>query len=119
MSAKRRRRSGTSGGRAISPVAPNQVDVPARPADYRQMDRRAQIGVLIVALILVGVVVIGADFVLGAISGPGTAPSATPSAMPSATSSATPSASPTPFGVVVPGKGGDWTNVSLADKGRT
>ena len=79
------------------------------------MDRRAQIGVLIVALILVGVVVIGADFVLGAISGPGTAPSATPSA----TSSATPSASPTPFGVVVPGKGGDWTNVSLADKGRT
>ena len=115
MSAKRRRRSGTSGGRAISPVAPNQVDVPARPADYRQMDRRAQIGVLIVALILIGVVVIGADFVLGAISGPGTAPSATPSA----TSSATPSASPTPFGVVVPGKGGDWTNVSLADKGRT
>ena len=115
MSAKRRRRSGTSGGRAISPVAPNQVDVPARPADYRQMDRRAQIGVLIVALILVGVVVIGADFVLGAISGPGTAPSATPSAMPSAT----PSASPTPFGVVVPGKGGDWTNVSLADRGRT
>ena len=115
MSAKRRRRSGTSGGRAISPVAPNQVDVPARPADYRQMDRRAQIGVLIVALILVGVVVIGADFVLGAISGPGTAPSATPSA----TSSATPSASPTPFGVVVPGKGGDWTNVSLADRGRT
>ena len=115
MSAKRRRRSGTSGGRAISPAAPNRVDVSARPADYRQMDRRAQIGVLIVALILVGVVVIGADFVLGAISGPGTAPSATPSA----TSSATPSASPTPFGVVVPGKGGDWTNVSLADKGRT
>jgi len=115
VSAKRRRRSGTSGGRAISPVAPNQVDVPARPADYRQMDRRAQIGVLIVALILVGVVVIGADFILGAVSGQGTAPSATPSA----TSSATPSASPTPFGVVVPGKGGDWTNVSLADKGRT
>ena len=115
MSAKRRRRSGTSGGRAISPVAPNQVDVPARPADYRQMDRRAQIGVLIVALILIGVVVIGADFVLGAISGPGTAPSATPSA----TSSATPSASPTPFGVVVPGMGGDLTNVSLVDKGRT
>ena len=115
MSAKRRRKSGTSGGRAISPVAPNQVDVPARPADYRQMDRRAQIGVLIVALILVGVVVIGADFVLGAISGPGTAPSATPSA----TSSATPSASPTPFGVVVPGKGGDLTMVSLVDKGRT
>jgi hypothetical protein len=114
VSAKRRRRSGTSGGRAISPVAPNRVDVSARPADYRQMDRRAQIGVLIVALILVGVVVIGADFVLGAISGPGTAPSATPSA----TSSATPSASPTPFGVVVPGKGGDWTNVSLADRGR-
>ena len=103
MSAKRRRKSGTSGGRAISPAAPNRVDVSARPADYRQMDRRAQIGVLIVALILVGVVVIGADFVLGAISGPGTAPSA----------------SPTPFGVVVPGKGGDWTNVSLADRGRT
>jgi hypothetical protein len=79
------------------------------------MDRRAQIGVLIVALILIGVVVIGADFVLGAISGPGTAPSATPSA----TSSATPSASPTPFGVVVPGMGGDLTNVSLVDKGRT
>ena len=107
MSAKRRRRSGTSGGRAISPVAPNQVDVPARPADYRQMDRRAQIGVLIVALILVGVVVIGADFILGAVSGQGAAPSATPSA------------SPTPFGVVVPGMGGDLTNVSLVDKGRT
>jgi hypothetical protein len=115
VSAKRRRKSGTSGGRAISPAAPNRVDIPARPDDYRQMDRRAQIGVLIVALILIGVVVIGADFVLGAISGPGTAPSATPSA----TSSATPSASPTPFGVVVPGMGGDLTNVSLVDKGRT
>jgi hypothetical protein len=71
------------------------------------MDRRAQIGVLIVALILVGVVVIGADFILGAVSGQGAAPSAAPSA------------SPTPFGVVAPGKGGDLTMVSLVDKGRT
>jgi hypothetical protein len=115
VSAKRRRKSGTSGGRAINPAAPNRVDIPARPADYRQMDRRAQIGVLIVALILVGVVVIGADFVLGAISGPGTAPSATPSATPSAA----PSASPTPFGVVVPGKGGDLANDGRVDRGRT
>ena len=111
MSAKRRRRSGTSGGRAISPAAPNRVDIPARPDDYRQMARRAQIGVLIVALILIGVVVIGADFVLGAISSQGAAPSAAPSAAPAA--------SPTPFGVVVPGKGGDLTKVSLVDKGRT
>jgi rhodanese-related sulfurtransferase len=99
VSAKRRRQSGTS-GQAISPAGPNRIDIPAQPAAYRQMDRRAQIGVLIVALILVTVVVIGADFVLGAISGQGAAPSAAPSA------------SPTPFGVVVPGKGGHWTNVS-------
>jgi hypothetical protein len=96
VSAKRNRRSGSS-GRAIGPASPKGVDAEAQ-GDYRQMDRRTQIGVLIVAMILIGVVVIGADFVLGAISG-------------QAAPSSSPSASPTPVGVVMPGRSGHWTNV--------
>ena len=83
------------------PPADRQRPKAADPKPTLKDDPRARIGFLIVTLLLIAVVVIGADFVLGAISGAGTA------------SSAAPSASPTPFGVVVPGdNGGHWTNVS-------
>ena len=92
--------------RKRSPRDSRQAEVRQRPrdADPRPSlkdDPRARIGLLVVTLVLAAVVVIGADFVLGAISGGSAAPSAAPSS------------SPTPFGIVVPGdNGGHWTNVS-------
>jgi len=82
------------------PPADRQRPKAADPKSSLKDDRRARIGFLIITLLLIAVVVIGADFVLGAVSGGGAAPSATPSA------------GPTQFGVVVPGNGGHWTNVS-------
>ena len=96
MSARRHRQSGSATG-PKNPARPDRTDISAQPTDYQQMDRRVQIGVLIVALILVCAVVIGADFVLGAISGQEAAPSAAPSA------------TPTRLGIVIPGNGGHWT----------
>jgi rhodanese-related sulfurtransferase len=75
------------------------VDAAAHQADGQQLDRRAQIGLLIVALILVSVVVIGADYIFSAVAGGG---SASPTGGPSASQ----------FGVVVQGNGGHWTNVN-------
>jgi rhodanese-related sulfurtransferase len=83
------------------PPTDRQRSGTADPKPSLKDDPRARIGFLIVTLLLIAVVVIGADFVLGAVSGGGAAPSATPSA------------GPTPFGVIVPGdNGGHWTNVS-------
>ena len=104
MSAKRRRKSGTSGGPARNQARPNRVSLAAPSPVGSANDRRAHIGLLIVALVLAAAAVLGADFIFGAISGQGAAPSGTPSAAPSA--------GPTAFGVVVPGKGGHWTNVT-------
>ena len=95
MSTKRRRK----GGKSAAPVGGPTSSSPARPAappPGRQLDRRARIGLLIVALMLATVAVIGADFLFGTITGQG--PKASPS--------------PTQFGVIVPGNGGHWTNVS-------
>ena len=78
---------------------------PSKPALVA--DGRGRLALLVVVLVLAAAVVIGADFVLGAISnGSG-----------SAGSPAAPAAS-TQIGVVVEGQGGHWTNVSanqLAD----
>jgi phage shock protein E len=64
-----------------------------------------RVALLVVVLVIAAAVVIGTDFVFGAIfngSGPGA--SATPTATPAATSSR--------IGVVVQGTGGYWTNVT-------
>jgi len=65
-------------------------------------NRRAEIGLLIVVVLLVAVVVIGADLIFGAFAGQ-TGGSATTS---------TPPAGASQIGVVVPGRGGHWTNVT-------
>jgi phage shock protein E len=107
MSAKRRGQAGRSGSSASSRARSNKIDAAARPTDSQQPGRRAQIGLLIVFLILISVVVIGADYILGAITGGGS--SASPTGGPAATS-VVPSTSQ--FGVVVQGNGGHWTNVT-------
>jgi hypothetical protein len=57
---------------------------------------------LVAVLVLVAVVVIGADFIFGAIAGGGG----------SSSGSAPSAAAAMPTGVVVQGKGGHWTNVT-------
>lgn len=71
-------------------------------------DGRTRLALLVAVLVLAAAVVIGTDFVLGAISNAGG--SAGPTAAPAAATSQ--------IGVVVPGNGGHWTNVTsdqLAD----
>jgi rhodanese-related sulfurtransferase len=61
---------------------------------------RARLGLLLVAIVLITLVVIGADFVFGALSG---------------SSGGSQVATPTPatqVGVTVQGRGGSWTNVT-------
>ena len=65
-------------------------------------DGRARLALLVVVLVLAAAVVIGADFVFGAMSN-GSA---------STGSTATPAASSSQIGVVVQGIGGRWTNVT-------
>jgi rhodanese-related sulfurtransferase len=78
-----------------------------------QLDRRTQIGVIVVMMILGGLVVMATDFVFGAFGGSGSSPSATSAGASSAaaTSTAGPAATPTQLGVVKQGVGGHWTNV--------
>ena len=71
-------------------------------------DRRTQIGLLIAVIVLVAVVVIGADFVLGLLTGNGASPAPPSPAAPTATVDV----SPTQLGVRVQGVGGYWTSVS-------
>jgi rhodanese-related sulfurtransferase len=61
---------------------------------------------IVVVLILASVVVIGADWAIGAVFG---GPTASPTAS-GQTAAESPTA--TQFGVIVPGTGGHWTNVS-------
>jgi rhodanese-related sulfurtransferase len=79
---------------------------PARPRAAgpvgQPSDSRAGIGLIIVVLVLATIVVIGADFLFGAVAGGGAGPSPT----------ATPASAVSSFGVIVPGKGGSWVNVS-------
>lgn len=70
-------------------------------------NRGAQIGLIVVALILASIVVIGADWAIGTVFGN----PATASPAPSGQSAAN-SPTPTQFGVIMPGNGGHWTNVS-------
>ena len=72
-------------------------------------DRRAQLGILVVVILFVIAVVIASDFIFGALTG---------STNSGAGPTATPTGASTQIGVVVPGQGGHWTNVSanqLAD----
>jgi phage shock protein E len=82
-----------------------------------QLDPRTRIGVIIVMLILGALVVMATDFVLGALDGGSSSPSR--SAVPTASGAANAgAAASTQLGVIVPGVGGHWTNVSagqLAD----
>jgi rhodanese-related sulfurtransferase len=73
-------------------------------------DRRAQLALLVVVMILVAIVVIGSDFVIGAVTGG--SGQATPTGTATATATVATAAGPTQFGVIKPGIGGHWTNVS-------
>jgi rhodanese-related sulfurtransferase len=100
-------------GPATRNLADSNVEVPsARSAAAERPDRLTAIGLLVVFLVLIAVVVIGADFVIGAVTGSGTGSSPTTTATASATSAT--NASPTQFGRTVPGVGGQWTNVGPA-----
>jgi rhodanese-related sulfurtransferase len=95
MSSKKR--TGTanrhSTGRAVVASSPSK---PALPADGR-----VRLALLVAVLVLAAAVVIGADFLFGAISnGASTGPTSTPAA------------ASTQVGIVVQGKGGHWTNVT-------
>jgi phage shock protein E len=104
------RRTGT--GQSVPAARANRPDGAASNAGTK-LDRRTQIGVIVVMMILGGLVVMATDFVFGAFGG-GSSPSATSSGASSAaaTSTAGPAATPTQLGIVVPGRGGQWTNVS-------
>jgi rhodanese-related sulfurtransferase len=96
MSSKKR--SGSDDRRpADKAVAASSRPKPALPADGR-----ARFALLVAVLVLAAAVVIGADFVFGAVSNGGG--NGAPAATPAATSSQ--------IGVVVQGRGGNWTNVS-------
>ena len=98
MSSKKRSGEGERrAGPADKAAVASSRSRPALPADGR-----ARLALLVVVLVLAAAVVIGADFVFGAMSNGGGngAPAATPAA---ATSQ---------IGVVVQGRGGNWTNVS-------
>ena len=99
-----KKRHSATAGRPIARKGP--VTAPAR-RDLPS-DRRTQIGLLVVVLVLITVVVLGADFVIGAVTGSGAGSS------PAATATVATNAGPTQFGQTVPGIGGHWTNVSPA-----
>jgi rhodanese-related sulfurtransferase len=97
----KKNRSKSTGSAPARKVAAQQSAMSGVPTD-----RRAQIGLIVVALVLISVVVIGADWAIGTVFG---SPS---TASPAATGqSATSAPAATQFGVVVQGVGGHWTNV--------
>jgi rhodanese-related sulfurtransferase len=103
-------------GRSVPAARSNRSGGGGILGSATQLDRRTQIGVIIVMLVLGGLVVMASDFVFGALGG-SASPSATASGAGSAASAAA-AATPTQLGVVKPGRGGHWTNVSagqLAD----
>ena len=83
---------------------PRRIEgAPVEPATWTPAFGR--VALLVVVLVLAAAVVIATDFVFGAISnGSGSTATATPTAAPAATSSQT--------GVLVQGRGGQWTNVT-------
>ena len=97
------RPTASASGRSTTPAG-SRVAPGSRPA--APTSTLGRLGLLVAVLVLVAVVVIGADFLFGAISGGsgGAGATATPTAAPAATSSQ--------IGVVVQGKGGHWTNVT-------
>ena len=108
MSSKKRSGAGGgSSGRATAgrPVAPKRVGGPGTASAGSRSapagGTLGRVGLLVAVLLVVAVVVIAADFVFGAISNDnaGSVPTGTPAASSQA-------------GVVVPGRGGHWTNVS-------
>lgn len=126
MSSKRRRQSRESAGRAGSgagrrPEAKAVASAPrsgAGPDVNPAVSRRARIGVLIAAMVVVTVVAIGAELVFSTLSknssGGSGSPRQTATAGHAATAgqTATAASSPSQFGVVVQGNGGHWTNVT-------
>lgn len=105
MSAKSRGGSGNSSGsgRRAAPTAPRSG---AQPPVGPITDRRVRLGIIVVALVLATVVVIGADYAMGAVFGNGSG------STPAASQSAATSAGPTQFGEIAQGIGGHWTNVT-------
>ena len=106
MTSKRRRQTGGS-SRLAAPATSRATPAAASQNGALPAGSRAQIGLIVVALILLSAVVIGADFIIGQIAGQGAGSAASPT--PAA--SATPAASSSQVGVVMPGRGGSWTNV--------
>ena len=84
MSSRRRKQRAAPREPDRSRATSGSAGGPARSTIATPIDRRARIGLLIVALVLATIVVIGVDFLFGAIGGNGS-PSAT----------ATPTATPT------------------------
>ena len=101
MASKRRRHSDGSGRAAPARDGSNPNQPAARQAVGLPASRRGKIGFLIVTLVLMSVVVIAADFVMGAIANQGGNSTPAPTALASASQ----------LGVVVPARGGHWTNV--------
>ena len=94
MSSKKRSGEGERrAGPADKAAVASSRSRPALPADGR-----ARLALLVVVLVLAAAVVIGADFVFGAIS--------------KGNGNATPAAASSQIGVVVQGRGGHWTNVT-------
>ena len=83
------------------PALDRRVDVELLERDAAMVDRPVSCLALVVILILIAVVVIGSDFIIGAISGAGSGPTQTATPIPSSQA-----------GVVVPGRGGHWIGVN-------
>jgi rhodanese-related sulfurtransferase len=101
VSSKRRQRRSESSAMTGNRAGSNPARAATRPTGAPPTDRRARIGLLIVVIVLAAVVVIGADFIISAVTG-STGSSA----------ASTPTANSAQVGVVVQGRGGHWTNVS-------
>lgn len=115
------RAGGKTGSAASGPGSRPNRSGGAAPNSGTQLDRATKIGVIVVMLILGALVVMATDFVFGVLDGGSSRSSATAAgATPAGATASNPGAvaTPTQLGVVVPGRGGQWTNVSagqLAD----
>jgi phage shock protein E len=102
VSAKRRGATGGTGQRPAPKPAGPVSQPPAAPIT----DGRVRLALIVVAMILATVVVIGADWAIGAVFGNGSGSSPVP------TATATASSGPSQFGVTIQGVDGHWTNVT-------